>query len=215
MVPETARTSRSLPAMAAAIATAMAAGCSMAVSNAFVSGLAKGPAARASPHAAQELRGRRTAGSSSACRSLAAGVSVASLAAAVAMRNRTRRLPSRPRGGVLVRQGVPEEFEQTVEEAKAVLFVKANDEKTDMAKETLKDAGVRHYTLELINEVGQPLIDVATSWIDYMEQKTGSSQLPQIHFAGGKAIAGLDNIFAADDDGSLKELSASVGARRK
>merc|ERR1711924_508789 len=127
-----------------------------------------------------------------------------------AMRRGTRR----SKGRAQARQGVPEEFEQTVDEAKAVLFVKANDEKTGMAKETLKDAGIRHYSLELLNDVGQPLIDVAQSWIDYMETKTGRCELPQLHFAGGKAFAGLDAIFEADDDGSLKEIAKSVGARK-
>lgn len=122
------------------------------------------------------------------------------------------RAASGARAPATIRRGVAEEFEQGVGAARAVLFVQESHQASDMAKETLMAMGVRYNEMELRTAMGQDSIGPATAYLDYMESKTGTIELPQIHFKGGAAIAGIDNIFDAQDSGELLEMFRKAGA---
>mmetsp|Transcript_103215 Transcript_103215/g.266827 ORF Transcript_103215/g.266827 Transcript_103215/m.266827 type:complete len:168 (+) Transcript_103215:57-560(+) len=109
------------------------------------------------------------------------------------------------------RRGVEEDFESGVSGAKAVLFVQEGDQKSDMARETLMSMGVKYNEMELLNQMGQSSIQPSMEYLEYMETKTGTEELPQIHFRGGKAIGGIDNIFDALDSGELLQMFKDAG----
>mmetsp|Transcript_63524 Transcript_63524/g.186411 ORF Transcript_63524/g.186411 Transcript_63524/m.186411 type:complete len:163 (-) Transcript_63524:251-739(-) len=117
-----------------------------------------------------------------------------------------RRVPA------VFRRGVEEEFEQGVGAARAVLFVQESHQASDMAKEVVTEMGVRFNEMELKTAMGLDSIGPASDYLVYMSSKTGSTDLPQIHFKGGAAIAGIDNIFDAQDSGELLEMFKKAGA---
>mmetsp|Transcript_49685 Transcript_49685/g.111666 ORF Transcript_49685/g.111666 Transcript_49685/m.111666 type:complete len:204 (+) Transcript_49685:82-693(+) len=142
-------------------------------------------------------------------RTAAAGAAAAAAALAVgaaALRSRGRR------SGAVQRQGVEEDFEGGVNTAKVVVFTRALCQKSEMAKEALDDMKIRYNVMELENEVGLDSIGPAGDFKDYMEQKTGTAELPQVHIRGGKGIGGLDAIFEKQDSGELLEWCKAAGA---
>eukprot|EP00416_Gambierdiscus_australes_P033116 CAMPEP_0171092204 /NCGR_PEP_ID=MMETSP0766_2-20121228/35556_1 /TAXON_ID=439317 /ORGANISM="Gambierdiscus australes, Strain CAWD 149" /LENGTH=182 /DNA_ID=CAMNT_0011550411 /DNA_START=34 /DNA_END=582 /DNA_ORIENTATION=+ len=119
------------------------------------------------------------------------------------------------RAGAVPRRGVKEDFEGGVDKARVVLFTKASCMKCEMAKETLTTMGIRFATMEIENELGLDAIGPARAYKDYMETKTGSQDLPQVHVKGGKGVAGLDGIFEKQDSGELLEWAREAGAARR
>mmetsp|Transcript_2879 Transcript_2879/g.3328 ORF Transcript_2879/g.3328 Transcript_2879/m.3328 type:complete len:222 (+) Transcript_2879:85-750(+) len=113
------------------------------------------------------------------------------------------------------RQGVKEDFEGGVDQAKVVLFTKACCQRSEMAEETLNSLGIKFATMELENEVGLDSIGPSRAYKDYMESKTGTGELPQVHIRGGIGIGGLDEIFEKQDSGELLEWCTAAGAVRR
>mmetsp|Transcript_3129 Transcript_3129/g.7318 ORF Transcript_3129/g.7318 Transcript_3129/m.7318 type:complete len:213 (-) Transcript_3129:101-739(-) len=109
------------------------------------------------------------------------------------------------------RKGVREEFEKEVESEKAILFIRAGCMKCDMARESLNDIGMTYKMVELENEIGQAQQGNTEDYKEYMKLKTGTDELPQVHFVGGMGFGGVDNILDALDSGDLEEVGQRAG----
>eukprot|EP00929_Paragymnodinium_shiwhaense_P067935 TRINITY_DN34145_c0_g1_i1.p2 TRINITY_DN34145_c0_g1~~TRINITY_DN34145_c0_g1_i1.p2 ORF type:complete len:182 (-),score=54.78 TRINITY_DN34145_c0_g1_i1:93-638(-) len=115
---------------------------------------------------------------------------------------------------LVLRKGVAEEFEGGVNAAKCVLVVRIGCDKCSMAMEALKGKGIKYATIELQNELGQANIPPADMYLDHMERKTGSAELPQVHVKGGAAWGGVDAILDGLDDGTLVDAAKEADSFR-